>query len=230
MRNVLTAIILSSLLITGCQSQKAWVYAPNQFQDKQPLNSKKAIVQPFDDLRENDNSNYIMLYMIPLFPFGWADFKVPEGAAGHIFSTLWVNYKPTEDFPKALASEIQNARVFKETHFDFGRGDADVIVSGKILSTDYSGKIISYGLSVYGALLWYIGLPAGTVSNDLSVELRCIDASSNRQLFAKTYKAPTYSRWGWLYSMPNDFNYPDMLKDIYKQFVSDLSASSALSP
>lgn len=230
MRKVLTALILSTLLIMGCQSQKAWVYAPNQFQDKQALSSKKAVVQPFDDLRENNNSNNIRFYLIPLFPFGWADLKVPEGAQHHVFSDLWINYKPTEDFPKALASEVQNARIFKEAHFDFGRGDADIIVSGKILNTEYSGKVFSYGLSVYGSLLWVVGLPAGTASNDLSVELHCIDASSNRQLFAKTYKVPTYSRWGWIYSMPNDFNYPDMLKDIYKQFVSDLSASSALSP
>lgn len=230
MRTVLTAILLSMLLITGCKSQKAWVYAPNQFQDRQPLSSKKAIVQPFADLRENDNSNKLGLYLTPLFPFGWTDLKVPEGEEWHVFSRLWINYKPTEDFPKALASEVQNARIFKEAHFDFGRGDADIIVSGKILNTDYSGKILSYGLSAYGPVLWLIGLPAGTASNDLSLELFCIDASSNRQLFAKTYKVPTYSRWGWIYSMPNDFNYPDMLKDIYKQFVSDLSASSALSP
>lgn len=231
MRKVLTAIILQTLLITACQpSQKAWVYAPNQFQDRQPLSSKKAIVQPFEDLRQNDNSDYTLLYLIPLFPFGWQDLKVPEGTARHIFSSLWTNYKPTEDFPKALASELQNARVFKEAHFDFGRGDADVIVNGKIIDTLYSGKLLSYGFSVYAALPWLIGLPAGTVSNDLSVELRCIDASSNRQIFAKTYKVPTYSKWGWIYVMPNDFNYPDMLKDIYKQFVNDLSASSSLSP
>lgn len=230
MSKVLTAVIVSMLLSTGCQSQKAWVYAPNQFQDKQALSSKKAIVQQFEDLRENDNSNYIGFYVVPLFPFGWQDFKVPEGSSGHVFSHLWINYKPTEDFPKALASELQNARVFKEAHFDFGRGDAEVIVSGKILNTDYSGKLITYGLSVYGPVLWLIGLPAGTVSNDPSVEIHCIDANSNRQLFAKTYTVPTYSRWGWIYSMPNDFNYPDMLKDIYMQFVSDLSASSALSP
>ena len=91
-----------------------------------------------------------------------------------------------------------------------------------------SGKFFLYGLSAYGSLLWYIGLPAVSLSSDLSVELRCIDAGANRQLFAKIYKVPTYSRWGWIYSLPNDFNYPDMLKDIYKQFVSDLSASTAL--
>ena len=136
MRNIVTAIIVSMLLITGCQSQKSWVYAPNQFQDRQPLSSKKAIVQPFDDLRRNDNSNYLMLSFIPLFPFGWADFKAPDGQAEHITSGLWVNYKPTEDFPKALASELQNARIFREAHFDFGRGDADIIVNGRILNTE----------------------------------------------------------------------------------------------
>lgn len=227
MKKVLVGTLLSMLLVTGCQSQKAWVYTPNQFQEKQPLSSKKAVVPPFEDHRVNDNSDRLLLYMIPLFPFGWTDLKVPEGVPRHVFSTMWVNYKPTEDFPKALASELQNAQIFREAYFDFGRGDADLIVNGKILNTDYSGKIFSYGLSVYGPLFWYIGLPAGSASNDLSVELRCIEAKTNRQIFAKTYQVPTYSRIGWLYSMPNDFNYPDMLKDLYKEFLKDLSASSA---
>jgi hypothetical protein len=91
-----------------------------------------------------------MLYLIPLFPFGWQDFKVPEGSQTHMTSGLWINYKPTEDFAKALATELQNARVFQEAYFDFGRGNADIIVHGKILGTQYSGKAISYGLSAFG--------------------------------------------------------------------------------
>jgi hypothetical protein len=226
-KSVLAATALSMLLAAGCASQKSWVYAPSPFQDKQSLSSKKAVVQPFDDLRENINSNLVMLYLIPLFPFGWQDFNVPEGSQTHMTSGLWVNYKPTEDFAKALATELQNARIFKEAHFDFGRGDADIIVNGKILGTQYSGKVISYGLSAFGPLLWLFGLPATTLSNDLSIELRCIDAGPNRQLFSKTYKAPTYSKTGWIYSLPSDFNYPAMLKGLYNEFLSDLSAHSA---
>jgi hypothetical protein len=30
---------------------------------------------------------------------------VPECAAQHVTPTLWTNYKPTEDYPKALAEE-----------------------------------------------------------------------------------------------------------------------------
>ena len=154
-------------------------------------------------------------------------FNVPEGYQMHITSGLWINYKPTEDFAKALATELQNAQIFKEAHFDFGRGDANIIVNGKILGTQYNGKILSYELSAFGPLLWLFGLPAGTFSNDLSIELRCIDAGSNRQLFSKTYTAPTYSKTAWIYSLPSDFNYSEMLKALYKEFLSDLSAQSA---
>ena len=74
-KSVLAATALSMLLTAGCSSQKSWVYAPSPFQDKEPLRSKKAVVQPFDDLRENLNSNLMMLYLIPLLPFGWQDFN-----------------------------------------------------------------------------------------------------------------------------------------------------------
>jgi hypothetical protein len=151
----------------------------------------------------------------------------------HVTSALWTNYKPTEDYAKALATELQNARIFKESYFDFRRGDAEIIVAGKIMGTKYTGRMISYGLSAYGPLLWLFGLPAGTVSNDLSIELHCVDAQSNRELFSKTYTAPPYSATVWLYSMPNDFNYPSMLKEVYEKFLDDLRgqrASLALRP
>jgi PBP1b-binding outer membrane lipoprotein LpoB len=50
-RSILAAIVLSMLLAAGCSSQKSWVYAPSPFQDKPSLSIKKAVVQPFDDLR-----------------------------------------------------------------------------------------------------------------------------------------------------------------------------------
>jgi len=63
----------------------------------------KAVVLPFEDLRTNENNNYWAMYMIPLMPFGWSNYSAPEGAQMHMNSGLWVNYKPTEDYPKALA-------------------------------------------------------------------------------------------------------------------------------
>lgn len=93
----------------------------------------------------------------------------------HMTSGLWVNYKPVEDFPKALSAELQSARMFKDVGFDYKKGNSDIVI-GKILSTQYSGYLISYGLIVFAPYIWVVGLPATTVSNELSVELTAADA------------------------------------------------------
>lgn len=216
------AILFFGLLVSGCATQKAWVYSPNTYGDAPVISKKTAVVLPFTDSRENINENRILVYLIPLMPLGWANLNIPEGQQMHIFSGLWTNYKPTEDYAKALAEEMGSAKIFEEAYFDFKKGNSDIIIRGKILNTRYEGTILSYGLSVYGPLLWLVGFPAGTASNQLSVEMNCVDAKSNEVIFSKIYTAAPYEEIGWIYAMPNDFNYSSMLKDLYGSFIADL--------
>ena len=219
---VVVEVLLFSMFISGCASQKAWVYKPNTYSQSYVFSEKTAVILPFSDQREDINKNRILVYMIPLMPFGWADYNAPEGAQMHLNSGIWINYKPTEDFAKALAQELEEANIFKESYFDFKKGSGDISIKGKIINTKYSGTLISYGLSVYGPLLWLVGLPSGTVNNELSIELSCTDIKTNKLLFSKTYLAPRYSKVSWIYNLPNDFNYSSMLKGLYKQFLLDL--------
>ncbi|SPD74783.1 conserved exported hypothetical protein [uncultured Desulfobacterium sp.] len=222
MRRYAVLILFALFLASGCATQKSWVYSANSYGEASNQINKSVVVLPFQDARPNINSNYWAMYLIPVMPFGWQTLNVPEGQPMHIFSGLWTNYKPTEDYPKALAEELTNSRLFKEAYFDFKKGDSGCVVKGKILTTRYSGKMITYGLSAYGPLLWFVGFPAGTVANELSVELSLVDTQSDNVLFTNTYTAPEYSRVGWLYVMPNEFNYPTMLKDLYKKFIEDV--------
>jgi len=209
-------------LLAGCATQRAWVYAPTFPRVSAGPRPERMVILPFRDARQNVNRNRILLYLIPLFPFGWADFEVPEGIQMHITSGLWTNYKPTEDYPKALAEELKNAAMFREAYFDFKEGDADLAIQGSILSTKYDGKILSYGLSAYGPLLWFFGAPAATASNQLAIELDCKDLHTGQTLFSRHYDASPYRKISWLYVMANDFNYPTMLAEVYRKFVDDL--------
>jgi hypothetical protein len=215
-------LVLVATTIIGCSSQKAWVYTPNQYQRTAVVSTKKAVVLPFEDTRENRNDNDALLYLIPLFPYGWQDLNVPEGEQMHLNSGLWTNYKPTEDFAKALAAELETAHYFKEAYFDFKKTDSGYIFKGKILNTHYEGKIFSYGLSAYGPLLWFFGLPATDISNELSVELSMMEANTEKVVFSKSYTAPTYNVTSSMYTIKNDFNYSAMLKDIFREFCNDL--------
>ncbi len=217
-----------AMLGSGCATQKTWVYRANSY----PMYTSQstngiAVVRAFEDSRSPDNDNLVGLYLIPLMPYGWSEYAAPEGAPMHITSALWLNYKPTEDYPKALAVELEKANLFKDVHFGYGKENADYLISGRIINTDYLGRIFSYGFSVYGPLLWFVGFPAGTVRNDLEIELTCLDVRANRVILNKTYRADTRSHVTFLYYLGSDFEYAAMLAEVYASFTRDLQQSMA---
>lgn len=219
--------LLTVVGLTGCATQKAWVYTPATHSNNQRLSHKTAVVVPFIDKRENKNRNMSLMYMVPLMPWGWMNLEVPEGLAMHMNSGLWTNYRPTEDYAKALASELESANIFSESYFDFKKGDSDYIIKGEIITTKYGARMISYGLSVYGPLLWFFGLPATTTSNDLSIALSCVSSSTGEVLFSKEYTALTSKQISSIYNLKNDFNYSELLKNVCSEFIDDLRNNSA---
>ncbi len=223
---IVTTLVTTSMV--GCAPSKTWVYKPEPFQDVPALSAKKAIVLPFEDMRENLNSNEYFACLVPLLPFGWQEYNVPEAERMHMTSSIWRNYEPTEDFAKALATELRNARMFKDAQFGYQASDADIVLRGKIISTMYSSMVFSYGLGIYGQSLWLVGFPLGTYSNELVVELSLVDAKSNGVLFSKSYQAPEQGAVLWIYVAVSDFNYAEMLKSVNQAFIADLKAQSAM--
>jgi len=213
---------LAVVLSTGCASQKTWVYHSNSYTPATRDTGKSVAVLAYEDARENKNVNLVGLYVIPLMPFGWQNLNSPEGIQMHITSGMWINYKPTEDYPKALAEDLKKTGLFSDAFFDFRASASDYSVKGKILNTKYRGTIISYGLSVYGPLLWIVGFPCGTSHNDLALELSLVDSKSNKVLFTKEYNATPRGNVSFLYYMANDFNYSEMLAEVNKQFCTDI--------
>ncbi|OPY85962.1 MAG: hypothetical protein A4E72_01777 [Syntrophus sp. PtaU1.Bin208] len=110
-RCLLFTVIVALFLLSGCANQRAWTYKADPYVKTTPVVNKSVAVPPFADQRENSNSNYAMLYMIPLMPFGWQDLNTPEGIQMHMNSGLWI-FRPNEDFAKAAAEELNNTSMF----------------------------------------------------------------------------------------------------------------------
>lgn len=215
--------IAISLSLVGCASQKAWKYGAESFiSGTPPLLNKTVVVTPFNDQRINENSNMLAMYLIPLMPFGWQDLNTPEGVSGHVNSGLW-QWRPNEDIAKAAYEELNNSNVFKEVFYSTRASEGDLVLQGTIKSTKYNGKIITYGLSGYGPMLWLIGLPAANVSNELIVSFKLEDRKNNKVLWEKEYKDEV-SHTSVIYSLNSDFEYPDMLKKILLNVVKDIKA------
>jgi len=216
----ITACAVASLALSGCATQKTWSYAPEPRIASEPSIDMAVAVPPFEDRRQNVNKNMLLMYMIPLMPYGWADFQTPEGIQMHVSSGLW-QFRPTDDFARAVAQEIDNARIFRETFVSNRASEGDLVLIGEIRSTRYQGKMISYMLSVYGPLLWFIGFPAATTSNELEIHLRLVKTPMDPPLWEHTIRGEL-SDLSFLYVMRPDFRYDELLKNGLREAIQSL--------
>jgi hypothetical protein len=92
---------------------------------------------------------------------------------------------------------------------------------GKIISTKYNGKILSYGLSIEGPLLWFIGFPSTYVENELALQLELVDMKTNSILWQQSFKKED-SALSFLYVSQPDFMYDTLLKDIMKEVIPSI--------
>jgi len=217
-------VSLFVFILAGCSTQKTWKYSIDPESTSPPIIEKSLAVAPFSDQRPSENSNYAMLYAIPLMPFGWQTFNTPEGAQMHVTSGLWF-WRPNEDMAKATAEEINAAHIFKETFYTNRPTEGNLTLQGKINSTKYEGKLFSYCLSILGPDLWLIGFPAASFSNELDLSFTLKDNQNNTVLWEKVYHQEI-SKVTWIYGMKADFEYPDLLKKIMLELLNDLRANA----
>jgi hypothetical protein len=213
-------ILFSILLVTGCMSQKVWKYGVSPESILPVVIDISVSVPPFKDYRLNKNSNMFAMYLIPLMPFGWQTYNTPEGAQMHMNSGMWL-WRPNEDIAKATAEELNAAHIFKEVFFTHRESEGDLILQGEIQSTKYKGKLLSYGLSAYGPLLWFIGFPSSTISNELILSFTLKDRTNNVVLWQKDYQEEI-GKWTWIYYIQSDFEYSEMLKEVLQDVVKEL--------
>ena len=220
----LTPVLLIVFFFSACSQTKVWTYTPNsQKYLNDPLIKKSCVVPDFVDKRINKNSNCVGVAYIPLAPFGWQSLNTPEGGQVHMTSTIWM-WRPPEDLAKATASEVENAQIFSECFYSPRKKDAQYALIGELESTRYHGKIFTYFLSAYGPILWFVGFPACYTENELIINFRLINTSTQNTIWEKRYAADD-SSISWLYYIQADFVYDVLMKQILNQLVSDLQRS-----
>lgn len=225
MKNFIKKIAIISIILTlfSCSSQKSWVYKTNNIEVGSKFKNKTVAVLPFRDNRINENKDRLLLYMVPLMPYGWQDLEIPESKPMHMNSGKWENYDPKKDFAEALALDLEENNIFKESYVTKRAKNANYKIIGHIISTKYDAKLYSYGLSVYGPLLHFFGFPATKVENSITLKLSLVDAKRNKTIFSKKYYSPLYEKTSVIYNLKSDFYYSDLLRIIYKRFINDIS-------
>jgi hypothetical protein len=175
--------------------------------------ARSVAVSYASDQRDGENSDRQMLAVVPFVPFGMVSNARPENTKVHATSGEWKFY-PSEDIARAVAAELQASGLFREVFFSTGLSDGELVLKIAIRSTLQEGKVITYGLSVYGPLLWLIGFPAGTASNELKLDFDLQDRASGRSLWSARCERTWDHGLFWIYSLPSDFEYHRLLKDM----------------
>jgi hypothetical protein len=89
------------------------------------------------------------------------------------FGSLFIAFNACEDLARAAVSSLRSSGLFEEVFFACPgeEYDADAVISGEVLSTEYMGKTYSYGLSFVGPYLCLAGLPANSSRYTLKLRL-----------------------------------------------------------
>lgn len=173
-------LLLVILALSGCNTQAKWTYPihPDQLYTTPGSATQHVVgVLPFREERPVRNRGApFLLYAIPLMPFGYTTYERPEAAT--MFNSISkYEFDVDEDLGKAATRSLEASGLFSRTYFTLGgeTREADYMFQGTAHLTRYDGKIYSYGLSVFGPLLWYLGLPAGSSTNSVHFEFELLD-------------------------------------------------------
>ncbi len=227
-------IILIGIVIvcSGCGTTAKFVYPADPAKlarlSETPRYDKQVAVLPFEELRGSKNcSGTFFLYLIPVMPCGWGTYERPD-AARMFVSINEFQFDPHEDLAKAAVTSLQKSGLFKDAYFTYGgeKQSADLIFTGQIQSTTYKGAIYSYCLSVEGPLLWLIGLPAGSSTDDLALKFELKDSRTNEKLWEHTFTREKTVIQGLYYNFGYDvLGYSELMEDMMNEAVVDMDKS-----
>ena len=178
-------VILSfvTILSTGCSTHVAYTYPLDrriQVIDNSPPDVKIAVL-PAQDYRGTKNKSAALFFAsVPLFPYGWMKYERPEAATTFVsIGEFDMEFK--EDIAKSVAEHFQEAGVAKRVFFDYGGlvDTADYKLQITVYECLYNGKVFSYLVGPFRGILWMFGLPIGSSSVTLNMELKLEDKNGD---------------------------------------------------
>lgn len=224
------------IMAMGCTIEpprRLWAYEPYLAPVKGVPFERSISVLPFEDVREGENRDHVWMAMICFVPSGTRNLAFPEMASAHYASGWWL-FDPSVDLARALALELKNVGLFSEVRYieSWTEGDsivADFVLKGWVESVFYRDRLITYGLSGIGGVLWMIGFPMGSVYNELTFSLQLEEQKTGHLLLRKEYHN-RYKRTIFWYSdiaASAGFFYETLLKELMLEIVKDIQSALA---
>ncbi len=208
--------VVCAFILLGCVGPNPYVYEPSKKIEQPNKIPLKLGVVPLKDERGMKNSdNMLLCVLLPLIPYCEADLERPENSANTFLSAS--GFKASDDLAKAFVEELKQNNIFNDVFFTQNENDinADIIMSGTIRAAKINQTITFYGLTVFGDLLWLLGLPAGNMTTSLDLDYNINKLSDKTPLWSYTLKDSKERTFGIYYGKP-DGPFEDMQEILKK--------------
>jgi len=147
----------------------------------------------------------VFLSYVPLLPWVKIPYERPEESylKAHGKPEPWADQEEhfTRKIAESINDDLRGSAMFREVRFvDRGESwdDADLVLGGRLRSTELDVYVTSYLLGVPGVLLWILPIPIGRNAASVEIELELRDRAG-----AVVWSQRTRGRAGklfWLYS------------------------------
>ncbi|MGE8722237.1 hypothetical protein ACO2KH_12955 [Leptospira terpstrae] len=213
-------LILQMLLFYSCISMPMHKYEIENSTNKLNLSNKSLKILFFEDLRKGENVNKNLLAFIPFFISGRTELNFPEHDEISINTPF--KFFIADIFENEISSMFSLKKLIVTNDSTL---PTDYTIHGAINKSYCERRLYTYGLSMYGVLLWYLGVPAMAHECDFELKIFLVD-SKKSALFSKTYQEKKTIYAGLYYNL-NNLNriYTDILRNIMKEIKTDLRAN-----
>ncbi len=233
---LLCAAILAALSTAGCLGSREWTYPPppgKAYLDVEVAQSHAAglVVFPLEDQRDMMVREDAWKVAIPLVGYAVTAYDRPEEVP-HPERINEVIFDPPRDFARAMADEIRHANIFSSVTFQAGDQPVppdDFVLRGRLRSTRWSRALSAYLLGPIGTVAWMAGLPMGTVTTSVVLDLQLTSAGDpSRALwdFAMEFEGKVWN--GVYYGQETSvMQYPRAIQEALRSALSDLADTLA---
>lgn len=237
-----SSVLVLIAVLSGCTNVARFDYteaAGPLVQFPEAPKRKSIAVMPFNDQRgvklmnlkdrpqhAYDDSGSLYWGLLPLFPFGFVQKKLPEQSRDFV-SLGYFHFDPANDLAAASIASLKYSNLFSKVvkANSLKQAETDYIWQSTITDSGYRGKMFSYCITYFlSPALWVIGAPSGVSHNQLGVDFFLVKRATGETVWQYSYHGNDYIIH-WIYArVGKDTSlYAALMKQAMNQALYNLS-------
>ncbi len=128
--------------------------------------------------------------LIPLMPFGFVTMAEPDKSEDFVTMRRF-HFDPSQDLAASASESLRNSGLFSRVirANSTADSDADYVFAGYLENSKYSGKQLTYCVTLLAApAFWLLGAPDGVSWNDLGVRFELIRRSTGEKVWSGRFR------------------------------------------